>query len=285
VADLRSALSGCVSGSALKNVNSRLPSGLNDEASFLRLTTWSYILLYEVGRVSIRYLLKIPPMSEGSSIQKTKSEKTVETVHCLRTWFFHNLDLEDEKRKKVTEWFLDNCKNIVPKENTHWEKCFVCLCAEMIELVRYCSEVFSLSIAAEEDRNIFLKDFQRRLNRNWAVHEFDEIISDVLSQIGGDLKVVSFRNNNLSTWRNYLESLPEGANLQNGMTRVIERDVINHLNSVLPITSKQIMEALNIDPGPKVKKAISHARQIHENGVQDPDKIIENLKQQWHHIE
>ncbi|MGD9733676.1 MAG: hypothetical protein AB7U45_15985, partial [Desulfamplus sp.] len=140
VNDLRNGLCSQVSESALLSVKSRPPTGNNDEASFLRLTTWCYILIFEAGRVGIRYLLKVPPPL-GDPDRSASANKICNNVNLLRTWFFHNLDFDDKKRKEVSNWFLAQCKVISPTDRKHWKACIQALCREGIELVLYCNEI------------------------------------------------------------------------------------------------------------------------------------------------
>lgn len=277
VTDLRNGLCAQVSDSALLSVNSRPPTGSSDEASFLRLTTWCYILLFEVGRVGIRYLLKVPPPL-GDLPRSTSANQTCSNVNLLRTWFFHNLDFNDKKRKEVSSWFLAQCKVISPTDKKHWKACIKALCNEGIELVLYCNEILSKIAASEEDKDIIFEDLKQRLKRNWPAYEFDKLVSDAASHIGEDLDVVKFRTVKLSKWRQYLEQQPEDVDLRREAARIIERDVHDHFRSILPVTTQEIMTVLNLDPGPKVKDAIELTRGLFNDGVREPEELLKELK-------
>ncbi|SMC50945.1 hypothetical protein SAMN02746065_103116 [Desulfocicer vacuolatum DSM 3385] len=280
VNDLRNGLCAQVSDNALLSVKSRPPAGNNDEASFLRLTTWCYILIFEAGRVGIRYLLKVPPPL-GDLARSESANKICNNVNLLRTWFFHNLDFEDTKRKEVSNWFLAQCKVISPTEKKHWKACIKGLCKEGTELIVYCNEVLSKIAASEEDKEIFFEDLINRIERNWPAYEFDKLVSNAASHIGENLDVVKFRNIKLSTWRQYLEQQPEDADLRREATRIIERDVHDHFRSILPVTTQEIMTVLGLDPGPEVRDAIELSRSLFNDGVRDPETLLEQLKSKY----
>jgi hypothetical protein len=280
VTDLRNGLCAQVSDNAMMSVNSRPPTGTSDEASFLRLTTWCYILIFEAGRIGIRYLLKVPPPL-GDHARSVSAEKTCNNVNLLRTWFFHNLNFDDVKRKEVSSWFLAECKVISPTDKAHWKVCIKALCKEVIELVSYCNEIVSGIAASQDDKDVFFEDLKIRIERNWPAHEFDKLVSDAASHIGESLDVVKFRNAKIPTWRNYLEQQPEDADLKREATRIIERDVHDHFRSILPVTTPEIMAVLNIDPGPKVRDAIELTRALFNGGIRDPDKLLKELKSKY----
>ena len=277
VNDLRNGLCTQVSDSAFLSVNSRPPTGSSDEASFLRLTTWCYILIFEAGRVSIRYLLKVPPPF-GDDERSKSANKICKNVQLLRTWFFHNLGFDDTKRKDVSNWFLSQCKVISPTEKKHWRACIKALCNEGIELVVYCNEVLSKIATSGEDKDTLFQDLNNCLERNWPAHEFDKLVSDAASNIGEDIDVVKFRATKLTTWRKFLEQQPEGADLKREVTRIVERDVHDHFRSILPVTTEEIMTVLNLDPGPKVGCAIELTRAIFNDGVRNPEDLLRKLK-------
>ena len=280
VTDLRNGLSAHISGTALQGVNSRPPSGANDEASFLRLTTWCYILLFESGRVSVQYLLKVPS-SAGDASKRDHARQTRKIVNILRSWFFHNLDFDDEKRKNVSQWFLDTCEVIVPTEKKHWRLCFKKLCSDVTELVNYCNEVFSGIAASPDDCEIIFSELKRRLERNWPAVEFDKIVIDAATLIGERIDVGKFRNTRISAWRQFLDQLSEHVDLKKEATRIIERDIFDHFRSMLPITTIEIMKVLDLAPGPEVKQAIAMARELFDNGVRAPDTLLRQLSNDY----
>ncbi|MDU9049168.1 MAG: toll/interleukin-1 receptor domain-containing protein [Candidatus Electrothrix sp. Rat3] len=276
VEDLRNELSVHISEAALEKFSCRLPGRAHDEAAFLRLTIYCYILFFEVGRVSIPYLLKInPPI--GDPLKKQLCIDTRRLVNELRTSIVHNLDYQDRKRKSISQWFLKTCQVTLPKQREHWGWCFKKLCDDVKSVTDYCSAVLSTIASSDDDNDIIFFDLQQRIDRNWPTVEFDKIITDAAVQLGEKINVVKFRNKNISKWRDFLDKLPGDVSLKREVSRIIERDIFDHFRSILPVTTNEIMEALDLSPGPKVKRAIAMARELSDTGIREPEVLLREL--------
>ena len=262
VSELRHALQAFVGPKALDEIRLRHPTSDNDEASFMRLTSWSYVLLFEVGRVSIRFLLELPRQKDNTG-GNLKSVLT--NVHSLRTFYFHNMGLSErdlQLSRKTRHWHLEKCGTAIPKRSQEWRKCFESLCYEVSEVIAHCHGAVDTVLASPIDGDRTIADLKKRLDRNWPAHRFDGLVGDVLVQLGSGngLKIPAFRERHVSRWRDYLECLPEGEDVEAKVIRVIERDVLNHFDGVLPIGGKDIIE-LGIPQGPNIKLALRKARE------------------------
>ena len=106
VVKLRHSLHRFVSENALSEITIQHPNSDHDEASFMRLVNWSYVLLFEAGRVAIPYLIKLP-----SEIPDAKSDLQAnrQLVRSLRTWSSHNMNLSGERDRAILRqvklWF------------------------------------------------------------------------------------------------------------------------------------------------------------------------------------
>ena len=96
VSELRRSLHIYVGPNALDEIHLRPPARNDDEASFLRLTNWCYVLLHEAGKTSIDYLLNLP--SKGGRADRNLRE-VLTSVHSLRTFCVHNLSFTDREVK------------------------------------------------------------------------------------------------------------------------------------------------------------------------------------------
>lgn len=276
VEDLRNELSVHISEAALEKFSCRLPGRAHDEAAFLRLIIYCYILFFEAGRVSIPYLVKInPPI--GDSLKRQHCIETHQLVNELRTSIVHNLDYQDRKRKNISQWFLNTCQVTIPKQRKHWRWCFKKLCEDVKSVTDYCSAVLSTIASSDDDKDIIFSDLQRRIDRNWPPFEFDKIITDAAVQLREKISVVKFRNKNISNWRDFLDKLPGDVSLKREVSRIIERDVFDHFRSMLPVTTNEIMEALDLSPGPEVKRAITMARKLSDTGIREPEELLKEL--------
>lgn len=278
---LRRTLRTFLGDDALDDISLQSPMG-NDEASFLRLIAWSYVLVFEAGRITIPYLTKLP-----SRVNRSQAElkATCTLIHDLRTWSFHNLSFNDKRglgvSKRTTMWFIGNSGTLPPSDVSGWQKCYESLCGEVILLVAHCKSAVEVVLADAEARDRTIADLSRRLARNWPAHKYDQLLSEVLARIGQRLDIPRFRQARFEKWRAYLETIPEGDDPLTLVVRMIERDVLDHFGSVLPIDSDDIVSNLGLGPGHEVGEALYAARRIYDSGVTDRMQLLESLREYY----
>ena len=263
---------------SIATINTRPPATSDDEVGFLRLTTWSYALLFEAGRTSFGLLLDVPPIdSNPSALSKHKA--TIRAVQQLRTWLHHNMgfdsDRELEIRRAVSDWFLVSCDATAPTNRDHWERCFGRLCTDVEELVSYCAAVLSSIMRSVEDREQVLATWRLRLQRDWEAHRFDQLVADSAARLGLQLNARAFRERRLSDWRRFLESIPESEDPMPVIERLIDSEVLDYQRSVLPLGAKDLMREMGLSPGPDVKVALEHVRLGLDSGIRDSAALLQ----------
>ena len=262
---------------ALDEITIQPPTG-DDEASFLRLTAWSYALIFEAGRIAIPYLLKLPA---SPSVSGTDADAARQLVNDLRTRNFHNLDLQSKRDsglyRRTSKWFAKNCGANPPDDAMCWRACFECLCDVVGAILAHCKSALETALSDAEAQEETIDDLRRRLDRNWPAHRFDSIVGDAALRIGQSLDVRKFRESRLSAWRGFLDTIPEGDDPESQITRLIERDVLDHFESALPIDGRDVMDVLRLDTGPEVGEALMRARQLHQSGITDRAELLERL--------
>ena len=274
---LRNTLRAFVGENALGEITVQPPAG-DDEASFLRLTAWSYALIFEAGRVAIPYLLKLPA---SPSLSQSDADSARRMISDLRASSFHNLELQSNRNsaiyRRTSLWFTETCGANPPNDAAGWRVCFERLCDMAGLIVARCKSALEIALADAESREDVIDDLQRRLDRNWSAHEFDEIVGDAATRIGQRLDVPKFRQSRLAAWRDFLYAIPEGDDPEGQITRLIERDVLDHFESALPIDGRDVMEVLGLRPGPEVGEALRFARGLHRSGITGRAEMIERL--------
>jgi hypothetical protein len=267
---------------SIATINTGPPATSDDEVGFLRLTTWSYALLFEAGRTSFGLLLDVPPF-DGNALVLDRHKATLRAVQQLRTWLYHNMgfdsDREIEIRRAVSEWFLSSCGAMAPTNRDHWKRCFARLCTDVEELVGYCLDVLSSILRSVEDREQIFVTWRLRLQRDWEAHRFDHLVADSAARLGLKLNARAFRERRLSDWRRYLESIPESEDPTPIMERLIDSEVFDHQRSALPLGGKDLMLALGLSPGPAVKDALACARTGFDSGVRDREALLSYVKE------
>ena len=279
VADLRSSLCSFVCEDALSEITIRPPAGEADEASFLRLVSWSYALVFEAGRVTIPYLLELPGVTSGDAPDPKAARKL---VHALRTWGFHNLGFSSDRDlavyRCVQTWFVNTCGRYPPNDLEAWRSCFLALCCEIGVIVTHCQGAMTSVLSAAEDGQAATADLRRRINRSWPAHEFDRLVGDAAFRLGISVNAQRFREPRLPRWRDLLETLPEGDDPENHMIRMIERDLLDYAANVLPIDGRDVMIALRLQPGKEVGSALHRARELFRSGLRDREQLLARLK-------
>jgi hypothetical protein len=275
--ELRDALRTNVSVEALGDLNIRPPSGDADEASFLRLTAWCFSLLFEVGRFSVPFLLAL---NVNAAIDNSsEGQKAVrQNVQRLRTFMYHNLGFEDDHdmtiRRQVSDWFVETCGSAFPTSQGHWSKCFKRLAEDVCSVVLHCSEKLSAVLSSPEDKDIICEDLRRRLKRALQPYEFDGLVEESAARLGQKINARVFRESRIAGWQVYLMAMPDDLDPKSELERMIDGQVADHFRSQLPIRTQEIMNALALDPGPDVGKAIEIARRIFSEGTTDKEDLL-----------
>ena len=274
VADLRNSLGSFVSPDALTEVNLRPPVDGDGEISFLRLVAWSYVLIFEAGRISIPFLLRASSTYE-------MERPSIEVVHAMRTWSFHNLgftsDRDLEISRLVHRWFLEVCGEPLPDTQAQWNTCFDHLCAIVHKIVRQCQNAVTGILLSPDDGDLVISDMRHRLERVWAANRFDELVGEIAIGLGIRIDVVKFRTPRLATWRKFLQSIPDDDDPMDAMARLIERDLLEYEESILPISGRDVMSLLDIGPGTMVGKMLRYGRDLFNAGIRERGLLLEHI--------
>ena len=279
VVDLRSSLRSFVGEHAIREITVRPPEGDDSEVSFLRLVAWSYALVFEAGRVAIPYLLQLPGgVSQSSSDAKAARER----LKILRTWSFHNLGFENDRdaaiSRDVQRWFINTSGMYPPRGVEAWRSCFLALCSEVGLIIAYCQNAMTIVLSAPDDGDRATEDLRRRIDRAWPAHEFHKLVGDAAIRLGISVDARKFCSSRLARWRKFLETIADSDNLSAHMVRMIERDLLDHVADVLPIDGRDVMNHVNLAPGPGVGDALLRARELFRSGIVDPTDLLDRLK-------
>lgn len=281
MAGLRRSLRNYVGENALDEIHVRPPAGEDDEASFMRLVNWTYVLLFEAGRVAIPYLMKLQG-STAIPLGTIKEARTI--VHDLRTLISHNIGFSSGREaaisRRISQWFLSLCNSTEPRDAHAWRRCFNGLCREVGKIVKHCQSTLELIVGDEDDMDA-IDDLKRRVDRSWSTDRLDALVRDVCVRLSLRIDVPKFRSSRLSEWKNFLDTVPEEDDPERAVIRIIERDLLNHVSDILPIDGRDVMSALDLEPGPEIGRALQHARELFRAGIRYRSQLLEGLKE-WY---
>ena len=267
-----------VSESAVNEILVRPPAAEDDEASFLRLVAWAYVMTFEAGRVAIPYLLEI----SGYQFEKRPDPKQARNlIHALRTWSSHNLGFSSERdaemSRRVQLWFIETCGQNPPTDANAWRSCFRVLCAEVETIVVHCQHAMTTVLSSPDDGEAATADLRRRIDRAWPAHKFHTHVGDAAIRLGITVDATKFSASRLAKWRRFLESLPDGDEPAMHMIRLIERDLLDHTADVLPIDGRDVMSNLGLSSGPDVGAALRFARELYQSGNRERGDLLKRL--------
>lgn len=232
--------------------------------------------MFEAGRIAIPFLLALPAKDSGP-----KGAQERELVHALRTWSSHNLGFSSDRDiallKKVQRWFVETCGANPPNDDVCWRKCCQALCAEVGAIVVHCQHAVTFVLEAPDDGESTIADLRRRIKRAWPAHEFDKLVGDAATRLGIRVDARKFREPRLPKWRSYLESLADGDDPEAQMICLVERDLLDHGERVLPLNGRDVISVLGIGPGPAVARALYHARELFLSGIKDREQLLSKL--------
>ena len=283
VTELWNSLRSFVGEAAVNEITIRPPADEDDEASFLRLVAWSYVMAFEAGRVAIPYLLEV---SVCQYEPRSDPKRARDFIHALRTWSFHNLGFNSEQDaevfRRVQLWFVEACGVYPPEDGSAWRCCFRALCSEASSIVTHCQRATATVLSSPDDGEAVIADLRRRLERAWPAYKYHALVGDAAVRLGIIVNMRKFSAPRLSRWQRFLEVLPERDDPVGHITRLIERDLLDHAADVLPINGCDVMNALQLSPGPEVGAALRRARELFRSGIRERPVLLERLIDDYH---
>lgn len=275
VNDLRRSLTTFVGPSALPEVAVRPPVDGGGEISFLRLVAWSYVLLFETGRISIPFLLR-------TAGEYQPQRASMEMIRALRTWSFHNVGFESDRdlqlSRQVERWFLDSCGRSPPEDRTNWNTCCDRVGGLVVEVVSQCQRAVA-GVLSTSDGEAVIEDLRHRLERSWAPDRFDALLGDVATRLDVRVDVPRFRRARLDRWRSFLLDLADDDDPINAVERLMERDLLEYIDGVLPISGRDIMAGFGIPLGPRVGAMLRVARELFAAGTRNREELMAALSE------
>jgi hypothetical protein len=239
-----------------------LPDPNSPEPGFIRATSWLYCLYFEAGQVSLTFLRRLG--EAYAIVDRESSDRHVEAVRCLRTELHHNLgfaDSDHHARTAAEIWRRKACGTVLPHTDEEWRSCYDRLIDDAYIFLGGINDVVRRIESEGEMAQAHIDQWLQRLDRSWTAAEFDPLVEDAKFRLGRNaLNTVAFRNRSIDRWRKQLELLDDGFDFNFEVTRLIEKTLLDEDSIVLPITGRDIIESINIKPGPQVGALLEEAR-------------------------
>lgn len=257
-----------------------LPNPTNPESGFIRATSWLYCLYFETGRVSISFLRRLG--EAYALLEREMFSQHIETVRCLRTELHHNLGFASSDliaRTAAENWRRRACGTAVPQTLDHWKACYTRIVDDAHTFLGGVDAVVRRLESDGHGAKQHINEWLRCLNRDWAASAFDPLIDSAKYRIAREaLNTVAFRNCHIDKWRKCLDLLEDDFDFDFEATRLIEKTLLNEDSVILPITGKDVMESLKIEPGPRVGALLEEARRYFEVHGCARDELLTHLR-------
>lgn len=267
-------------GRVFENMTLNQPRFSPAELGFIRSISWLYGLYYEAGKVGVNFLLKYLEVYQLESGGCHAEHYRI--VRSLRTFLVHNLNLDTVHDKKLVqscqEWFRQGCGSYFPTDEEHWQPLLVHLLGESVaflEVLRTCVR----KIEVDERRDLICSQWAQRLKRYYPPHLFDEIIPEVLQDIGRtEMNAIRLRKKYYADWARVFETYSDEHDFITEARKLIESAALSENKSTLPITGKDVIDYFDIAPGQEVGDLLEQAKQLYTVERCDKATLLERLR-------
>ena len=251
------------------------------ELGCIRLVSWLFVQHFEAGRIGVRFL-------EGKLVAYDQDpDGTVKThrqnVQRLRTFFQHNLDSRKPHDQGIHEfcraWFKEKCGTAVPATDEHWAACLSEMIKESAQTLEILVGTLRM-IESDEFCEQICQEWWRRVSRTVAPYQFDELIAVAAADMGRpELDPPSFRKGKFDAWTKHLALLSEDADVHLEARKLVESAMLTLIPEVLPITGKDIIRELQIEPGPLVGRLLGEAKNLHGIERLSREQLLDRLRE------
>ena len=221
---LRAVLYEATGKDLIENVSLDLPGDDDDEAAFLKLLLWSYVLWFEACQPVGRHLMSI--VRNSSPDDQKVAARTFLDIQNLRTFHAHNLREsnagDQHKINQAKAWLVGNG---AAKQN--WEACLEKLTSSLIAALNILRAHWGRLMESPEDALAAVQALNEALERNWEPYLFDSIVDEIASTLAlTDFDAVKYRNLRLEDWRKAAELFQDRMSAEAALRRMIRQELL-----------------------------------------------------------
>jgi hypothetical protein len=252
------------------------------ECCFQRLTSWLYTLYWEVGRKSdIKFLVEL--FNTFNLDTDEDLSKHFYLVQALRTLFQHNVANEDTHSSRVqrrcSEWFERICGTSKPENDSDWEKCLVDLANEaqsFLEAILKCIQL----LECDESKDEIIYQWNMRRKRYFSPWDYDNLIREVMGDLGLSKDVVRIRSRYQSKWNEFLKNLSNSSDFIFEIKKLILNTLLDDQEMLMPLITDDIISAFSIPAGSQeIYKLLTKAKKIFRSDSElTKQELLERLR-------
>jgi hypothetical protein len=265
----------------------RLPVAQPPIHYFYTMVSWLYVLVIESGSVHFKFLAE--RASALGADPTSELQRFCDDVRTFRTVLQHNLDLADSndfaKLDRCEKWMatilerkLSPGERFWPGSESQWSDLAVAL-RERARRFGEANVVAVNSILNDEFVEDVLREWIFRQTRCIHAHEFDAIVAQVASDMGlKHLDAIRLRQVRSSEWNRRIRLLSERSDIKWETRRLVEQSLLEEAENYLPVTGADLIEILNVPPGPEVGKVLRLARELYRKTPYSRDDLLQQLR-------
>jgi hypothetical protein len=229
------------------------------ELGFIRVVSWLYILYIDIrqNQKNIDFVLRQI---------NTKSNHKIH-IHRLRTYFQHQLNLNDksdeQKKEDCDNFFYAIIRKNYPTTEEEWEESFVELTDNantfLNEIYQWLKKLEKFSPNMQKNT---IDNWRKELFNTHEKYEYEQVFKSVANSIGLDaLSNYEITTLNLDKWRKALDLLDKGYDFNYELSKIIEQRLIAE-EVIIPIGGIDF-EGEGVPKGKILGEYIKKARKIY----------------------
>jgi hypothetical protein len=229
---LRNALRVSTGQILIAEVSLEPPGNDPDEAAFIKLVLWGFVLWYEACQPTGRYLMSI--VRNASPEHHKAASRAFQDVQNLRTFQTHNLlssNASDQyKLSQAKAWLAQNGG---PERD--WGRCLNKLCSDLTLAFNMLYNHWIIVTSSPEDAVAAIKGLISALEREWEPHLFDSMIEEAASTLGLlDFNPVKYRGTRLDEWRKITDLFLDRTGAEAAVRRAIYQEMSMKFGAASP---------------------------------------------------
>jgi len=182
-------------------------------------------------------------------------------------------------RTVAENWRRRACGTSLPHSPEQWKACYERLVADAATFLDGLDLTVRRIESEGELARQHLDEWLRRLTRSWAAAAFDPLVDEAKRRLSRTaLNTVAFRNRYVDRWRKHLEALEDGFDFDFEVTRLVEMAMLSEDGVILPITGRDVVDVLQIRPGPEIGVLLEEARRHFEVNRSTREELLDHLR-------
>jgi hypothetical protein len=271
-------------GQVFGKTSIELPRLTPPELGFIKVVSWLYVHIFELGKVGTDFLSKNIFLLNAEQIEYELEFTT--RLNNFRTYLQHNLDTRVSRNATIVQtcqtWLKEHCGTPIPETDEKWALCLEQFLEEAHKYLDILLKVIR-SIECHSEKTQFSEEWSILLKQFHPPYKFDELIPLVAKDMGRDyIDPIKLRKRAYTRWKEDLSILKWPYCFETVARKMIESELLNENTPQLPITGTDLIDVLGITPGIKLGEALKKAKDIYLRCPCSREKLLEVLKEEYY---